>query len=189
MSLLWTGIAVFFAAHSISIVVEGWRDRMAERLGKWPWKGLYAFVSLVGLGLIVDGYALARQEPLLLWSSPAWLRGIALLLLLPVFPIFLSAYLPGRIKTAARHPILLSTLLWATAHLLVNGTVADASLFGAFLVWALLDWNSMRHRRQRPIPAAPESRANDGIALALGLGLYAAILFDLHARVIGVPVL
>lgn len=189
MCLLWTGIALFVATHSVSIVAGDWRDRMARRLGEWPWKGLYALFSLAGIGLIVTGYGLARPDPVLLYAPPPALRGIALVLLLPVFPIFLSAYLPGRIKTATHHPILLSTILWAIAHLMVNGTLADASLFGAFLVWALLDWNSMRHRSPRPIPTAPESRANDVIALVLGLGIYAAVLFDLHARLIGVPIL
>ena len=51
----------------------------------------------------------------------------------------LAAYLPGRIKTAARHPMLLAVKFWAVAHLLANGTLADALLFGGFLAWAVAD--------------------------------------------------
>ena len=56
--------------------------------------------SIVGFVLLVKGYALARLDPVVLYSSPTWLRHGAQLLLIPVFPIFLSAYLPGRIRSA-----------------------------------------------------------------------------------------
>jgi uncharacterized membrane protein len=49
-----------------------------------------------------------------------------------VFPLFLAANLPGRIKTAAKHPLLAAEKIWAFAHLLLNGTLADVLLFGSF---------------------------------------------------------
>ncbi|HZD53435.1 MAG TPA: NnrU family protein, partial [Woeseiaceae bacterium] len=79
--------------------------------------------------------------------------------------------------------------LWAVAHLLVNGTLADVLLFGGFLLWALADRISFARRPAQVLRTAPPSRANDLIAVALGLGIYAAFALWLHRVLIGVPVI
>ncbi len=187
MTLLLLGLLIFFTVHSISIVAEHWRDGMVVRLGEWGWKGLYAALSILGFVLLVKGFALARQDPVVLYTSPVWLRHGAQLLLLPVFPILLSAYLPGRIKSALQHPMLVATEIWAISHLLANGTLADLLLFGSFLVWAVADHRSMHRRTPRTIPGAPASAANDIIAVVVGLGLYVAFVGWLHVWLIGMP--
>jgi uncharacterized membrane protein len=159
---------------------------MAARLGEWPWKALYSVVAVAGLVLVVWGYGLARAEPVVLYAPPVWLRHLALLLLVPVFPLLLAAYLPGRIKAVTGHPMLAATKLWALAHLLANGTLADVVLFGSFLVWAVADRVSMKRREERPIPSAPPSRLNDIVAVVGGLALYAAFVLWAHAWLFGV---
>lgn len=72
------------------------------------------------------------------------------------------------------------------AHLLVNGTVADLVLFGSFLVWAIADRISMKTRDARPIPGAPDSKANDIVVIVAGLALYAATVFWFHEMLLGV---
>jgi uncharacterized membrane protein len=186
VGILVLGLVLFFAVHSISIVNDAWRDRMVARIGEWPWKGLYSVLSLVGLVLIVWGYGLARQEPTVLYVPPVWLRHVAVLLLLFFFPLLLAAYLPGRIKAATKHPMLVATKLWAFAHLLANGMLADVVLFGSFLAWAVVDRISMKRRAQRPIPSAPPSRLNDIVAIVGGLALYVAFVLWLHAWLFGV---
>jgi uncharacterized membrane protein len=186
VALLIVGIILFFGAHSVSIVNEPWRDRTAARLGEGVWQGLYGLVSLIGLVLIIWGYGLAQQTPTPAYLPPLWLRHVTLLLMLPVFPLLIATYLPGRLKGLAIHPMLLATMLWASAHLLSNGTLADLLLFGPFLIWAVADRISMGHRTQRPIPSAPPSRLNDLIAAVGGLGLYAAFLFWLHLWLFGI---
>jgi uncharacterized membrane protein len=187
MNALLIGLVVFLGVHSVSIVNDRWRHRMVGEMGEWPWKSLYALVSIAGFVLIVLGYGLARQDPVVLYTPPAWLHPVAMVLLIPVFPLLLATYLPGRIRTAAKHPMLAATKLWAVAHLLANGMLADVLLFGAFLVWAVLDRISMTRRTQRPIPTLPPSRANDVIAVIGGLALYAAFVLWLHGWLIGVP--
>lgn len=186
MTLLILGLVIFLGVHSVAIVAPAWRDAQLARLGELPWKGLYTVVSLIGFALLVYGYGLARQSPVVLYTPPIWTRHLALLLLLPVFPLFLAAYLPGRIKAAAKHPMLLATKLWATAHLIANGTLADVLLFGGFLAWAVADRISVKRRPPRAVPGAPASPVNDLIAVAGGLALYAWFLFGLHAWLIGV---
>ena len=80
-------------------------------------------------------------------------------------------------------------MIWAFAHLLVNGTLADVLLFASFLVWAIVVRISLQRRVPTPVPAAPPSRYNDLIALLLGIGLYALFIYRLHALIIGVPLL
>lgn len=189
MRVLVLGLVIFFAVHSVSIVNDRWRNRMAARFGEWTWKGLYATVSAVGFVLIVWGYGLARLDPVIVYAPPPEFRPFAMLLLVPVFPLLFAAYLPGRIQTVARHPMLAATKLWAVAHLLVNGMLADVLLFGAFLAWAVLDRVSMKHRTQRVIPHLPAGRANDLIAVLGGLALYTGFVLWLHGSLIGVPLL
>jgi uncharacterized membrane protein len=186
MDILIAGLVVFFAVHSIAIVADGWRQRMIERMGEWSWKGLYSVIAAVGLVLIIWGYGLARQEPVVLYASPAWMRYVTAVLLIPVFPLLLATYLPGRIQSATKHPMLAATKLWAFAHLLANGTLADVLLFGAFLVWAVADRISLKRRAEPWVPRLPRTAANDVIAVVGGLGVYVAFTLWLHARLIGV---
>ena len=186
MVVLVLGLVLFFAVHSVSIANEAWRDRMVAKHGERVWQGVYAVLAVVGFVLIVWGYGLARQEPLVVYSPPAWLRHVAMLLLVPVFPLLLAAYLPGRIQAATKHPMLAATKLWAFAHLLANGMLADVLLFGAFLAWSVVDRISMKRRVPRAVPGAPPSKANDVIAVVGGLALYVAFVFWLHTWLIGV---
>jgi uncharacterized membrane protein len=189
MNTLILGLIVFFSVHSVAIVNATWRDRMAARMGEWTWKAVYGLIAIVGLLLIIRGYSEARLDPVVLYISPQWLHYVAMLLLVPVFPLLFAAYLPGRIHSAAKHPMLAATKLWALAHLLVNGAVPDVLLFGAFLVWAVTDRISLKYRATPPVPSVPYSRFNDIAAAVLGLGLYAAFIYGLHAWLIGVPVI
>lgn len=188
MSLLLIGLVLFLGVHSVSIVAPGWRDAQVRQRGEGPWKGIYSVISLVGLVLLVIGYGQARQSPVVLWVPPTGMRHLAWLLMAPVFVLLLASNLPGRIKTWTRHPMLLAVKLWATAHLLANGTLADVLLFGGFLAWAVLDRISLKRRTPRPTPGLPPSRWNDAIALVGGLALYAWFIGGLHTWLIGVPV-
>jgi uncharacterized membrane protein len=186
MGIFVVGLILFLGIHSLSIVAPGWRAAQVVRLGEGPWKGLYAGLAAFGLGLLIYGYGVARQTPVVLYTPPAALRHLALLLMLPVFPLFIAAYFPGRIRSATKHPMLLAVKLWATAHLLANGTLADVLLFGGFLVWAVADRISIKRRPRGTAPGAPAHRWNDAIALVAGLALYAFFVLRVHWWLIGV---
>ncbi|HEX2791980.1 MAG TPA: NnrU family protein [Steroidobacteraceae bacterium] len=189
MLMLIVGLILFFGPHSIAVVAPGWRNRVVMHLRERSWKGAYSLLSAAGLIFIVLGFAHARRSPLVLYTSPAWLHDVTWVLMLPVFPLLLAAYLPGRIQGAAKHPMLAAIKLWATAHLLVNGTLADVLLFGSFLIWAVAVRISVKRRVPASVRGAPPSRYNDLIALLLGLALYALFILRLHAVLIGVPLL
>jgi uncharacterized membrane protein len=189
MVMLVAGLILFFAPHSVSIVAPHWRNRMALMWGEPLWKGVYALIAALGVVLIAFGFIAARRAPVVLYVSPAWLRYATLALMLPVFPLLFAAYLPGKILATVKHPMLTAVKLWATAHLLVNGTLADVLLFGAFILWAGIDRASLKRRVPPPIHRAPDRPYNDLLALVIGLALYALFIWRLHALIIGRAVL
>ncbi len=189
MNRLILGLAIFFGGHSISMLALGWRNRVVERLGTRAWQAVYSIAALFGFYLLVTGYGAARRSAAVLYASPPWLRYVAALLMLPVLVLALSSVFSGRIQHRARHPLLLATLLWAVAHLLTNGSVADLLLFGTFLLWAVAALLSLERRPARRKIALPASMVNDGIAVIGGLTLYAVFILWLHARWFGVPAL
>jgi uncharacterized membrane protein len=186
MTKLILGIVIFFGVHSISIVALGWRNRMAERLGAGLWQVVYAVPAIIGFLLIVSGYGDARPVAEVLYVPPNWLKHVSAVLMLPAFTLALAAYLPGRIQTLAKNPLLVATKLWALAHLLSNGSAADVLLFASFLFWAGAVRISLKYRPPRPIRMLPASPANDAIALVGGLALYAVFVLWLHVRLVGV---
>jgi uncharacterized membrane protein len=186
MSLMIAGLLIFLGVHFIGAFAPAWRERMRARIGPGGWKGLYAVISLIGFVLIVKGYALARLTPAVIYTSPTWLRHIVLLLMVPVFPLIFAAYLPGKIKARLKHPMLDAVKLWATAHLLANGTLADIILFASFLAWAIIVRASFKRRPPQVIATAPPRPWNDALAILLGLALYVVTLLWLHLKVIGV---
>lgn len=190
MSILILGLVIFLGVHATAIVAPAWRNAQIAARGEAVWKGAYALLSLIGLALIAHGWGVARGAPVVLYQPPAFLRHVNWLLMLPVFPLLLAAYLPGRISAATKHPMLLAVKLWALAHLLANGDAASVLLFGGFLAWAVADRISLKRRTAtlaaRRVPGAPPGRFNDAIAVLVGLGLYAAFIGGLHRWLIGV---
>lgn len=188
MGILIVGLIVFLGAHSVRMLIPAWRTAMIDRLGEMAWKGLFSLASLVGLALIIWGYALARLEPTWLWVSPIWTRHLAALLMLLSFVLLAAAYIPGnRIKARFGHPMLLAVKVWALAHLFANGTLADVVLFGAFLVWAIPDFAVSRRRDRAAGTTYPALGVGRDVAvLAVGLIAFIVFAFWLHGPLIGV---
>ena len=188
MTLLVVGLIVFLGPHSIRIFADGWRSGRIAVLGERKWKLAYSAVSLIGLALVVYGYAQARQVTPLLYDPPRWSRHAAAALVLVAFVLIAAAYVKGtHIKAHVGHPMVLGVKVWAFAHLLANGTLADVVLFGAFLGWAVADYIASRRRDRLAgvvYTAGPWSR--DAIAIAAGVVAWWVFAFLLHGPLIGV---
>ena len=189
MVFLALGLVLFLGIHSLPIFAATARERLVAALGRNGWRGVHSLVSLAGLVLIIVGYAQARLAPTVLYMPPTWTRHVTFLLMLPVFPLILAAYLPGRIKAAVKHPMLTAVKTWAFAHLLANGMLADVLLFGGFLAWAVADRISLKRRESTLNIAAKPSALNDVIAVVGGLALYVVTLLWLHRMLIGMPLM
>jgi len=188
MTVLILGLAIFLGAHSVRIVAEAWRTRQISRLGTYGFKGAYAIVSLLGFILLVWGYGETRSAPIDLWVPPVWTQHIAALLTLPAFILLAAAYIPNnRIKAALHHPMIVGVKIWAFAHLVSNGRLADVVLFGAFLIWAVFDFRAARMRDRALDTRYPAGTlTGDALSVAAGLAAWAIFALYLHAWLIGV---
>ncbi|MCC6919179.1 MAG: NnrU family protein [Alphaproteobacteria bacterium] len=189
MVMLVAGLALFIAAHAVPLS-PSLRAALTERLGDGPVKGLVALVALAGVAAMSWGYGEARFEGSpAIWDPPLWTRHLAGLLVLVAFVLVAAAYTPnGIIKPTLKHPMLAGVKLWAVAHLLANGTVADVVLFGGLLGWAAGARIALA-RRERSLGAPQPARgpvANDLIALAVGAALWAVFVFWAHEQLFGV---
>ena len=188
MTILILGLVLFLGLHSIRIFAEPLRARMVARLGEQAWKGLYSLVSLAGFALIIWGFGLARQDPVMLWFPPAGMRHLAALLTLIAFVLVTAAYVPrNSIRARLHHPMLLGVKVWALAHLLANGKLADEVLFGSFLVWAILCFRAARQRDRANGTIYPAGTMGGTLStVVIGMVLWAVFAFWLHGVLIGV---
>lgn len=188
MMYLVLGLALFLAMHSTRIFAEGWRGQTVKRLGPMPWKGLTSAGSLIGLVLIVAGYGLARQAPIVIWQSPFWFSHLVSLLMVFALIFLVAAYVPGNmIKAKLGHPMVIAVKIWAFAHLLVNGTLADLVLFGSMLAWAVLSFRAARLRDKREGVVRAKGTLLPTLAtLGIGVVVWAWLVFHGHAWLFGV---
>lgn len=192
MLMLVFGLVLFLGVHSTRIVAEGWRTATITQVGEKPWKGVYSLVSIAGFALIVWGFALARQSPVVLWPQPpVWTRHLAALLTLVAFVLVTAAYVPrNAIKARLHDPMILGVKVWALAHLVANNTLADVVLFGSFLLWAVLDFRAARKRRAGKPSPQPSPRGGEGartaVTVVVGAVAWAVFAFWLHRAWIGV---
>lgn len=188
MTALIAGLLLFLGLHSSRIFAEGFRQRQVARLGLNGWKAAYSIVSLVGFVLIVWGYGQARLDPVLIWEPPRGMRHAAALLTLFAFILLAAAYVPrNQLKARLHHPMVLAVKVWAFAHLLANGMLADVLLFGSFLLWSIVLFAASRRRdRREGTVYPPGTLAGTAITVVVGAAAWLLFLFKLHVWLIGV---
>lgn len=193
MLLLVLGLVIFIGTHLVT-TRRGPRAALIERFGEGPYKIAYSLLSLGGLILIGEGFGLYRRTGWIdVWYPPVWTRHLALPLVLAAFVCVVAAYVPGRIKTTLKHPMLVGVKLWALSHLLSNGDLGSILLFGSILAWAVLARISIKRRpdevRAHGGPAAPPAGwRNDAVAVAIGVVAWFGFARWLHPWWIGVAV-
>jgi len=187
MTVLILGLIVFLGAHSTRILADDWRTAQRKRLGEGVWKGIYSVISLAGFGLIIWGFGLARQEPVVLWTPPVAMRHVAALLTLIALVLLAAAFVPrNAIKSRLHHPMVLAVKTWAFAHLLANGRLAGVLLFGAFLAWAVVCYIAAKKRDRAAGTQYPAGSAGATAAtVTIGVLLWALFAFWLHGALIG----
>jgi uncharacterized membrane protein len=188
MSYLILGLVIFLGVHSVRVVAEDWRTGVRQRMGEMPYKGIYSLLSLIGFGLIVWGFGVARDTPSMVWTPPTGMRHAASLLTLISFVFLAAAYVPrNSIKARFHHPMVLGVKTWALAHLLANGSVAHFVLFGSFLVWAVVLFISSRRRdRAQGVQYPAGTAVATGVTVLVGVGAWALFAFVLHGLLIGI---
>ncbi|MEM9784378.1 MAG: NnrU family protein [Pseudomonadota bacterium] len=135
--MLALGVALWFATHLFKPMAPATRERLAMRLrGEGAAKIAMLLGTLAAVALIVNGYQ--SVDYVGLWFPPDWTTLLNNLLMVLALGIYLSGGIPGHVRSWIRHPQLVGVKIWALAHLLVNGHLAAAILFGALFAWAVL---------------------------------------------------
>ncbi len=185
MTQLIFGLIIFLGVHALQAFAPVQRERLINTYGPLPYKAAYSLVSLFGLIVFVGGYAIARQDPIWLWTPPTFLSHAASLFTLLAFILLVAAYVPkNALKQKLKHPMVLGVKLWAFAHLLANGGLHDLILFGAFLVWSILVFRSAR--RRPAVEAGATAPLMTMLTIVIGIGAWAWFAFAGHAWLIGV---
>ena len=190
MLILIAGLLVFMLPHLLP-TAPAMRASLRDKMGTSAYLLVFSILSLVSLIMIVKGYSDAHGRGIgnvQLWYPPAFTKHIAFALMLPAFILLAAAYIPSRIRTAAKHPMLAAVKLWAAAHLLVRGDLASVLLFGSFLAYAIFDRISVKNRSSLgPLGTATGGLKGDLAVVAVGLIAYLLMLLWGHAYLIGVP--
>lgn len=188
MAALIAGLFVFIGVHSVRIVADDCRTRLIEKTGLSTYRAMHGALSLLGLVLIIAGFGAARAASVQLWQPPPWLVHFAIALTVPSFLLMAASVVPAtRIRSKVGHPLLLGVKVWAMAHLLANGTLADVILFGAFLLWSVAAYSSARRRDRKAGAVFPVGSPWRDVTVVIG-GLIAWAVFAiwLHPLLIGV---
>lgn len=197
MLALVIGLLMFISIHLIPSIAPSVRNTMSLRFGVMGWRVIHSLAALIGLYLIVLGYASARMEPIWLWYPAPWLSHITGVLMLVAFTFIGAAWAPtNAIKTAVSYPGIIGVKIWAVSHILVNGSFADLLLFGSFLAWSVVSFSGHR-RRDRAAMASQNIKFDTNrdknlmrgtvIAVVYGVSLSLLVAIWLHPMLIGVP--
>lgn len=171
MTLLIIGTILMIAAHLFAHVAPGARAALDARFGTWGARVVPGVVALLALVLMVIGF---RAAPFVALYTPLPGMGHANnLLMLFAFAIFGAGMSKGVIWTRIRFPFETGILIWAGAHLLVNGDLASLILFGGMALWAVLSILLKRARAGAWARPASGGWRRDAVMLAIALVCYA----------------
>ena len=191
MLILVIGLVIFFSLHSVRLVAPQWRESSMKEHGEMRWKMRFGLLTLMSTAFIVMGYMQMRVEPIWLWFPPVWTRHLAgLLVLVALFFVGSALVKNSTMKNKMGYPMLIGVKIWAFAHLISNGTVADVMIFGSFLVWSIVSFAVYR-RRDRLAGVVYEQSEDSSvpanlIAFVFAMMSWFTIVFYLHQAIIGV---
>lgn len=167
MAVLLLGLLLWVGSHLFKRIAPKARASMGDR-----GKAMVAGLSLIAIVLMVAGF---RSAPdLQLYHTPAWAFQLNnALMVVAIFLLGVSGT-KGVLVDKMRHPMLAGVLVWAVAHLMVNGDQASVVLFGGLGIWAAAEM-ALINRAGRWVRPAKGTLAGDGKNLAATVLLYAVI--------------
>ncbi|RUL61493.1 NnrU family protein [Dyella dinghuensis] len=188
MLVLVLGLILFIGIHSVRIVADSWRTQFIAKHGLKRWKGIHSLFAIVGFVLIVWGFGLARQHPVVLYVPPIWLSRLNALFMLISLIFFAAARVPNNhIKAKFGHPQTLAVKIWAFGHLLAVGMLHDVVLFLPFLIWSIALYAVSRRRdRLEGKVYPPGTVKGDVLIVVIGVVVWALFAYWLHSLLIGV---
>lgn len=153
---LLSAMLIFIASH-IFMSCAWVREPLIAKIGRGPFKGVYAIIAAATMYWVVAAYSDA--PPSLYWDLHTAFKHLSLSFMLAVC-IFIVAPLmtssasqppdkPFGIFRLTRHPMMWGIALWALLHVLANGNNAALIFFGGFFILALLGTHLVDRRKAR----------------------------------------
>jgi uncharacterized membrane protein len=185
METMIAGLILWSVVHLFPAISPGLRQSLVGKMGENGYKGVFALLVVLSVVLIVFGWR--HTSPDFVYLLPPAFKHISMLLIVLAFILMGAAQYPTRIKRIIRHPQLTGLLIWAIAHLMLNGDSRSILLFGWLAVWAVLEIIFINRRDGAWIkPEAPAwSREVRGLAISI---IVIVIVVFIHPYIAGVPI-
>ncbi len=171
MSLLVLGLCLWIAAHLFKRLAPETRAKMGKK-GRGP----IALILLASIVLMVLGYRAAALIPL--YTPIPGIGHLNNLLMLVALFFFGIGNSKGVLSDKIRHPMLTGMVIFAGAHLLVNGDLASAILFGGLGLWAIAEMmliNRAEGTWTRPAPGSLKGDIRNAIIALVSYGIITGI--------------
>ena len=173
MTLLILGLLLWTATHFYKRVAPQQRQAMTDRLGNRS-KGVFAVLILISVVLMVLGYRSAVGE--FYWGRTAATTGINNLLMILAVILFGLGDSKSRFRGSLRHPMLTGMIVWAVAHILVNGDTPSFVLFGGLALWAIVEMIVINRSEPDYTPKEPGTLAGDVRLLVISAVVFTVIV-------------
>lgn len=185
MGLLVAGLLIWCMVHLTPSLAAPLKQSLVTRLGDKGYKLLFTVLILTALALIIFGWR--STTPSHLYQLPGYTRHISMLLVLVAFILFGASNYPTRIKQFIRHPQLTGVIVWAFAHLLLNGDSRSVLLFGSLGAWAVLEIIFINKREGEWVKQAPPGWTREIRGLVISLVVFGVVVM-LHPYMTGVSI-
>ncbi|MEP6391242.1 MAG: NnrU family protein [Halioglobus sp.] len=185
MWLLSFGVLLFCVTHLIPSLLPNTKTQLVSRLGENGYKGIFSLALLLSIACIVFGWRSAAVNHL--YQPEPALRDLALGLVVLAFLLMVAASRQTRLKRIVRHPQLTGVILWASAHLLLNGDNRSLVLFGGLAAWSLIEIFAINQREGAWVKPDIPSWGNE-VLTAVITCFVIAVLVGLHPYIAGMPV-
>jgi len=168
MAILILGILLWVLPHMFKRLAPRRHLMMMPQV-----RSMVAGLVVVGVVLMVIGYRMAAVIPVYT-PLPGMGHANNTLMLISVY-LFGVGGARSILIDKIRHPMLTGMILWAVAHLLVNGDVASIVLFGSLGLWAVVEMVLINRSGawKKPKPGSIKGDIKNLIGTALVFGIIA----------------
>jgi uncharacterized membrane protein len=185
MTLILIGLLLFCGVHLVPSFAPGLRASWLGKLGEGGYKGSYSLLLVAGIVMIVLGWR--STLPTSVYVSSAELRLPAMALVILAFLLLVVGSRNSRIRQWVRHPQLTGVLLWALAHLMLNGDNRSVLLFCGLALWAFVQIMAISKREGPWIKGAIPGAGAEATTVIITAVVVTAMIFG-HPYFAGVPV-
>ncbi|AQA17625.1 NnrU protein [Halioglobus japonicus] len=186
MTLILVGLLLWAAVHFIPSLAPDLKTSLKNRLGEGGYMGLFSLALVAALVLMVFGWR-SVEQPTHYYTLPLWTRDAGMGLILVAMILFMASKPPTRIRRIIRHPQLTGLIVWALAHLMMNGDNRSVLLFSGLAVWGALEILLINRREGEWVKPEAPSWGKEIVVVLIGCVAYAIFAFA-HPWLAGVAV-